>query len=135
MHLAPLRAHRHCALIIDDERDAAEALQVLLTMHGYDQARVAESGTEALATLRTDFHPCVIVLDMHMPTMNGLAFLQAKGVDRALAAIPVIAVSGSGEENPVLAGAAAFMLKPIDLGQLLALMSEHCAHGLDGDKR
>jgi DNA-binding NtrC family response regulator len=126
----PRRAdtHRHCVLIVDDQRDTSEGLQLLLELQGYDQVRVAAIGTQALAFLQADYAPCVILLDMIMPGMDGAHFLAAKAADPALAAIPVIAVSGSGDTAP--AGAAVSMLKPVDFDRLLALVAKHCANAL-----
>jgi CheY-like chemotaxis protein len=128
-------AHQHCVLIVEDHQDTREGLQLLLTMEGCDQVRVAANGAEALALLGTEFRPCIILLDMFMLAMGGMHFLAAKVADPALAAIPLIAISDGVGTDAIPAGVAVFVLKPIDCEQLLALIATHCANAPDSDRR
>ena len=84
-------------LVVDDERDIRESLGDLLREEGYDVIE-AQNGVEALARLRENTHvsPCVIVLDLMMPVMDGYQFRAEQLRDSALAGIPVVVVSAEG---------------------------------------
>jgi PAS domain S-box-containing protein len=111
-------------LVADDNRDAADSLQRILKLYGYE-VRVAYDGAAALA-LEEGFAPAVAVLDIGMPGMNGYQ------VARALRArygerIKLIALTGWGQEGDrrraLEAGFDYHLTKPVDpavLNELLA---------------
>lgn len=108
-----------CVFIVDDDPDICEVMQLILESHGY-RVVTAESGAEALDKLRAGVEPCLILLDLMMPNMNGIQFRSEQRRDPALVSIPVVMVSAGGD---VAAKAAAVglegLLKPIDLEVLL----------------
>ena len=57
-------------LVVEDNDDVREAFITLLLMHGY-QASGASSGMNALEQLREGLRPCVVILDLRMPEMDG----------------------------------------------------------------
>ena len=71
-------------------------LGLLLAMFGF-RIETACDGAEALRYLRTHPPPCLIILDLRMPGMNGWQFRDEQRSDPALANIPVIVCSGEGE--------------------------------------
>jgi two-component system chemotaxis response regulator CheY len=82
-------------LIVDDAPDIRLILTVALTDVGYQVASAA-NGQEALVLLRDAAErPCVIVLDLMMPIMDGWTFLAEQQADEALAAIPVIILTAA----------------------------------------
>jgi len=88
--------HRHTVLLVDDHEDLRDAFLVLALSSGVDAVAVA-GGREALTYLKTAAAtPCVIVLDLSMPDMDGLAFRREQSADPALADIPVVVLSGAG---------------------------------------
>jgi PAS domain S-box-containing protein len=114
---------RH-VLVVDDNRDAAESLAVLLRRMGLE-VQVAYSGPEALDTLAV-FDPDVIFLDIGMPVMDGYELVrrirdQVRGRDRL-----VIALTGWGQEEDRRksreAGFDYHLTKPVDLAQLQSLL-------------
>ena len=111
-------------LIIEDEDFIRESFQLLLELEGYS-VWTADNGRHALETLREMPRPCLILLDLMMPIMNGEEFLEAKGLDESLAAIPVVVVSGVANE-PELAGVTAFIPKPVDFKRLFELIRRNC---------
>ncbi len=117
-------------LIVDDDVDGVDALRYLLESHGY-RVDSAGNGRDALDYLREGRRPCVVILDLAMPVMNGWQFLAARERDEALASIPVIVVTAS---QPALAGAEMVMTKPVDLDTLLARIGAACAR-TDGRER
>ncbi|HEY1582876.1 MAG TPA: SpoIIE family protein phosphatase [Chthoniobacterales bacterium] len=111
-------------LVIDDDRASRRMLARALGEAGYD-CREASSGLEALEMLHTEA-PALLLLDFHMPGLNGaevLARLRADG-DPAIAQLPAIMLTGDGGEESEVhcleAGANDFVTKPINLPVLRA---------------
>ena len=114
-------------LIVEDNVDAAETLQLLLRMSGYD-TRAANDGAQALELART-FRPAVVLLDIGLPGKDGYA------VARELRALPdmqstlLVALTGYGDaadrEKAAAAGFDTFQVKPLEPDKLDALLTEH----------
>jgi CheY-like chemotaxis protein len=116
---------RHAVLVIDDNEDVREAVETALDLAGYTTVPAAD-GKAALELLRAGLQPIVILLDLMMPVMDGLEFLDAQRRDPRLAAIPVIIVSAfSRLAEAERLGATAVLTKPVDFGELLALIARH----------
>ena len=116
-------------LVVDDDPNARLILTVVLTRAGYT-VDTAASGMEALAWLyATPAPPCVILLDVLMPGMTGWEFLTRLRADAALAAIPVVVITGAVERQ--IGGSfpevVAVIAKPIDVGVLLTVVARCCA--------
>jgi CheY-like chemotaxis protein len=101
-------------LIVDDDRDALEALSDLLRDEGYRIVQ-AHHGREALDALNNHPTPSLILLDLMMPVMNGFEFLSAKARDRAFASIPVIIISGIADNVPATVPLLRKPINPHDL--------------------
>jgi CheY-like chemotaxis protein len=86
-------------LVVDDDPDIREALTMLLEAEGFQAIAVA-NGREALDHIATHPHPCLIILDLMMPVMDGWQFLEAKRTCRRLDGVPVIVCSAV--VNPTL---------------------------------
>lgn len=114
----------HPVLIIEDEEFIRENFQLFLELEGYP-VFTASNGLEGLQQLRKMTRPCLILLDLLMPVMDGREFLEAKAADQSLASIPVCVVSGVANE-PNLPGVAAFVAKPVDFNRLLDLIRRYC---------
>jgi CheY-like chemotaxis protein len=80
-------------LIVDDDSETRRAVTAFVEALGF-KALVARNGAEALAVLGTHERPAVIVLDLGMPVMDGVAFRTALLDDADLATIPVIVLTG-----------------------------------------
>ncbi len=78
-------------LIVEDSRTQAEQLRHMLVTHGYKVA-VAANGEEALAAVRKQ-RPAVVLSDIVMPEMDGLALCEAIKSDPELRRIPVVLVT------------------------------------------
>src|SRR5262249_21322910 len=76
--------HHHRLLLVDDDADSREAVAELLSLDGYDVGEAAD-GQEALDVLRRGPAPCMVLLDLHMPTASGAFFRSAQLRDRELA--------------------------------------------------
>ena len=94
----PERAAMSAVLVVDDTADCAEPLARLLDKAGHT-VRCAANGREALAAL-VRFRADVIVLDMHMPVMDGVTFLEALRCNAAWSAVRVVVFTGYGDALP-----------------------------------
>jgi CheY-like chemotaxis protein len=118
----------HAILIVDDDDDIRELLAEFLEDEGY-RVVTARNGLDALGRLRAGgAPPCLILLDLMMPVMNGFQFLEAFRSDPALALIPVAVVSAHGGLGPSerAAIAAPIYAKPLDLDALLEVVGRLC---------
>ncbi len=116
-------------LIVDDNRDSAESLAVLLRVRGHD-VRTAYDGRQGLV-VADEHRPGVLILDIGLPGLDGYA------VARALRARPLfrdallIALTGYGAEEDRRAcyrsGFDAHLVKPVDLVPLLGLLESQDA--------
>jgi CheY-like chemotaxis protein len=111
-------------LVVEDDEDIREILAALLREFGYGVI-VAKNGEEALQKLRSGtFRPCVILLDLWMPVMNGWQFREEQRKDSSLAAIPVVALSADGETRAF--DAAAHLSKPVQFNPLVSTIERFC---------
>src|SRR3954464_15074992 len=78
-------------LVIEDEPDVREMMAVLLDAYGY-RTRIASNGVEGLALLR-DHRPCLVLLDLMMPVMDGFEFRRRQPADPTTASIPVVCLT------------------------------------------
>jgi CheY-like chemotaxis protein len=108
-------------LIVEDEVAARDTLTELIGKDGREIV-TASNEQEALERLSKVPRPCLILLDLMMPGMNGWEFLQRKSADPLVADIPTIVLSGSGRP----AGALHQLAKPVDVEGLLALVDQYC---------
>jgi DNA-binding response OmpR family regulator len=87
-----------------------------------------ENGEEAVSYLRDpeSEKPCIILLDLNMPIMNGIEFLQVVKRDDYLKRIPVVVLTTSEEQqdkvNSFNMGVAGYMAKPVDYRQFVEVM-------------
>jgi CheY-like chemotaxis protein len=123
--------HRGGIFVVDDDKDIRESLLQVLEDEGYT-AHGASNGVEALVLLRdlvvAARRPCVILLDLMMPVMDGWAFRAEQLGDPQLAPIPVVVLTADGHarEKAARLSACAGLAKPIGLAQLLAAVEPHC---------
>lgn len=115
-------------LIVEDDPDIRETLRLYLEAAGYNVSSAA-NGEEALRLLDRSAKPCLILLDMMMPVMDGWAFLAALGENEALAAVPVAVVTAYPSEitsEMPWDQVEEVLRKPVDLRELMETVQEHC---------
>ncbi len=97
----------------------------LLDLKGYSVVTAA-NGAEALRVARQQL-PCLILLDLIMPVMDGVEFRAAQLADAALSSIPVVCVSGRYNAADLAReiGAVALLEKPIAVDSLLDAVRQH----------
>jgi CheY-like chemotaxis protein len=123
-------APRGCGgvLVVEDDVDILRAIVQVLQDEGI-AVRAAENGRVALAMLREPSAtlPCVILLDLMMPVMDGQEFRAAQLRDPALAPVPVIVLTADGNavEKAALMNGANALRKPVELETLLATVAPY----------
>jgi CheY-like chemotaxis protein len=111
-------------LVVEDNDDVREMMTVALELEGHD-VQAAANGRQALAQLENGLRPCVILLDLMMPVMNGWEFRSALKRDERFKDIPVIVISAVGSDLGSL-GIGCFLPKPVDVDTLLSVVCEAC---------
>jgi CheY-like chemotaxis protein len=121
--------HRHTVLVVDDDPDVREALATYLRTEGCLVVE-AQDGDVALQALARGVDPCIVLLDLMMPGVDGWQFRAAQVREPGVAGIPVAIVSAYPDPPPVGPGgfAQAYLQKPVDFDQLLGLVALHCPH-------
>jgi CheY-like chemotaxis protein len=111
-------------LVEDDIVDAMTVKKALKELNVQNELVHTTDGKKALEYLRTpgNAQPCVIFLDLNMPEMNGIEFLQAMKADGTLKEIPVVILAASSEEENIVKtfslGVAGYIFKPVDAKKL-----------------
>jgi CheY-like chemotaxis protein len=123
-----MRASAPLLLIEDDLVDVMTVKRALRELAVNNPLRVLHNGEQALANLRTvgQGMPGLILLDLNMPRMNGIEFLQQLKQDPLLCRIPVVVLTTSKEEQDRVEsfrlGVAGYMVKPVDYRQFVDVM-------------
>lgn len=118
------RTPRAGVLIVEDDEDIRDMMRLFLELEGYAVTTTA-NGRQALDLLETIPRPCLILLDLMMPVMDGWAFADCLGRNAALADIPVVIVSAFSDRVGDIKARAVFR-KPVDMAALLSVVRELC---------
>jgi CheY-like chemotaxis protein len=110
-------------LVVEDDQDIREAIGNILEDEGYEVA-LAEHGEHALELLSDIERPCLLLVDLVMPKMDGWQLMKALSKDDRLATIPVVVMSAMG--RPERLDGQRLVKKPIDLDIMLRIVREHC---------
>jgi CheY-like chemotaxis protein len=112
-------------VVVDDDQDLRESIGDLLRWEGY-RVEMARNGREALQVLEhMPGEPCLVLLDMMMPEMNGQQVLMALRTHDRLVSMPVVVMSAHAHEAEAR-GASRFLRKPASADLLLKLVAEFC---------
>jgi CheY-like chemotaxis protein len=114
-------------LVVEDDITSREALSLLLAGEGYRVA-AASNGAEALERLKDKDRPCLVLLDLNMPVMDGRAFCAHRQEDGSLSEVPVIVLSAADDaaQQAERLGAARYLHKPVDTIELLDTVRRCC---------
>ena len=123
-HAAGGRSAGHRVLVVDDNRDFASSLAMLLSELG-NEVRVANDGLQGLDVAKA-FAPQVAFLDIGMPKLNGYRLAEALRAEPALASTRLVALTGWGQEKDRQAAQDAgfdrHLVKPVKLEQILDIL-------------
>lgn len=114
-------------LLVEDDDDIRESLTELLRSRGYEVTAVT-NGRDALERLMSGPPPCMIILDLMLPVMDGWEFRAQQMANSNWAAIPVVVLSGvpDAQQHALNLKAADFLGKPIDLDRLYKTVEQYC---------
>lgn len=123
-----MRSLKPILLIEDDDVDAMTVKRALKELKVINQLVHKTNGQEALDYLceADSKQPCVILLDLNMPKMNGIEFLKIAKADEELKKIPVIVLTTSkGEQDKVESfdlSVAGYIVKPTDYAKFIEVI-------------
>jgi PAS domain S-box-containing protein len=112
---------------VEDNETNAEVMRGILALRPQVKLEISVLGLDGLAAIRQR-RPSLILLDMHLPDIDGLELLRHLQADPGTADIPVIVVSADATEarigQAIAAGATHYLTKPVNVPQFLAALDE-----------
>jgi CheY-like chemotaxis protein len=124
---------KNLVMIVEDDRDVRDTIVEVLQDHGY-RTLSGHNGAHGLEILHAATErPCVILLDIMMPVMDGRQFRASQREDSELAGIPVILLTAHGDVRRATdeLGVDATLTKPVRLDTLLATVERFCQPAQD----
>ncbi|HSM79347.1 MAG TPA: response regulator [Bryobacteraceae bacterium] len=113
---------RKRVLVADDKESSRELVRTVLASQGYEVTEAAD-GRQALESIERE-RPDLVLLDLHMPELDGYTVVSRIRADPRLAGIPVVALTASAmsgdRERALEAGFSAYIAKPVSLSFLKA---------------
>lgn len=121
---------RHTVLVVDDEPAVRQMFEDILTGEGSEVVSAVD-GRAALELLSDGAQPCVILLDLMMPRMNGWQFAAELREDSSLRKLPlaVVAANPRFKADAERLGASRWLGKPVDIDDLLDTVDDLCIAG------
>lgn len=116
-------------LVVNDDEDTSQSLRALLEFGGF-AVETASDGWDALCKLYEGLRPCLIVLDLMMPVMDGYEFREQQLRMPDVSDIPVIVVSAVFDVHSAAIRhlrAKAYIRTPAEAGQLLESVRQYCS--------
>jgi len=123
-----MRINRPVLLAEDNETDAEAVERAFRELKLTNPLERVENGEEALAYLRdgSKEKPCLILLDLKMPRMDGIEFLKEAKADEKLKIFPVVVLTASRENRDIIESfrlsVAGYMVKPVDYKQFFEVI-------------
>ncbi len=115
---------RHTVLVLEDDRDVAETIRELIEDQGY-RAICVDNGREALAVLEHE-RPCLMLVDVFMPVMNGIEFLRVVKARASLADIPRVIMTAANDHMIGVKEDVSVLYKPVDFDALRRMLEKYC---------
>ena len=112
--------------VVEDDIDTRDMMGRFLELEGFS-VELAANGKQALERLNAGIHPCVILLDLMMPVMDGWQFRSQQVGTRRSPSIPVIVVSAAGKDRMADIQADATFPNLSNLELLLAEVTQYCS--------
>ena len=117
-------------LVVDDDRDAREMLSEYLAFRGFVVHRARDGGEAIDVAVRV--HPCVVLMDLMMPRMDGWEAARRLKTDDRTNGIPIVAVSACSRPNDHARARHVrfddFVPKPVDLEHIVSLINRYCRY-------
>jgi CheY-like chemotaxis protein len=118
-------ANENTIVVVEDEEEARYTLSQILELEGFKVLSFA-NGAEALSYLSQSEKPCLIIMDIRMPVMDGNQLRAELLRDSRLATVPVVVVTAL--DPSAAAGLAALRVfrKPVDIDALVGVVRRYC---------
>lgn len=134
----PAANNQTSLLVVEDEKDLLEVLRFSLSREGFS-VRTAENGEDAIRFVR-EKRPDLVVLDLMLPTIDGLSVCRALRATESTRDLPVVMLTAKGEESDIVrgleAGADDYVTKPFSpkvlLARINAVLRRAAASGAGG---
>lgn len=123
-----MKSNKPILVVDDDQIDAMTVKRALKDNDILNEVIIAENGENALEYLRSENmrRPCIILLDLNMPKMNGLEFLSVVKSDEKIRSIPVIVLTTSRSEQDKMEsfklGIAGYMIKAVNYHEFVDII-------------
>jgi len=123
-----MKSKKNILLVEDDRIDVMTVKRALKEINVTNKLDIVNNGEEAIEFLRdkNNGRPCIILLDLNMPRMNGIEFLRIAKQDDNIKRIPVVVLTTSKEEQDKVQsfdlGVAGYMAKPVDYQQFVEVI-------------
>lgn len=116
------RMKRHRILVVDDDEAIRQLYRSALMLAGF----VVDTAADGVGALRRidEKRPDLVVLDLHLPMMDGLAVLSEVRANSNTSSLPVIVVTGADFQHAVT-DASALLHKPCEPEELIAVIERH----------
>ncbi len=123
----PAAYHRRLVHYVEDNETNVEVMRGILAQRPQVELQVTMTGAAGLAAIRARL-PDLLLLDMHLPDMNGIDLLRALQADVRTAGIPVVVVSADALAQQIAeafaAGCSHYLTKPVSVSELLAVVDD-----------
>lgn len=117
-------APRRPVLVVEDDRDVSQSIRELIEDQGH-RAICVVNGREALAVLEEE-RPCLMLIDVFMPIMNGVEFLKVVKNNQKLADIPRVIMTAANDRMIGVKEDVSVLYKPVDFEALRRLLQKYC---------
>jgi CheY-like chemotaxis protein len=123
--IQPAGYRRRLIHYVEDNATNAEVMRGILALRPQIDLEISDRGLEGLKTIR-ERHPSLVLLDMHLPDIDGMALLRRLQADAETADIPVIVISADATEarvsEAIACGATDYLTKPVNVPTFLAAL-------------
>jgi len=114
---------RNSILVVDDDDLERRSICETLSREGYEAVGV-ENGVRAMLLIKSSLPPALILLDLLMPEKDGFTVIYELRCNSKLALIPIVVISGAGEQQALEhAGIAGYLPKPFNRDELLEVVA------------
>ena len=117
--------HADKVMLVEDDLETRTFLGQILELEGFEVVTFS-NGLQALDYLAQSAPPCLIILDLRMPIMDGPQFRAAMLADPRFALIPVIVVTAFEPSSAAALSALRVFRKPLDVTALLGVIRKNC---------
>jgi len=121
---APIHGEKRLVVVMEDDRAVRELLCELLVATGF-QIKGCGSGSEGLRAVK-EAQPSAVILDLHMPGMDGVEVLDLLAKDESTSSVPVVVVSSYASDRSLWSRGQVkeVLQKPFDVGTLCRRVME-----------